>query len=154
MNDDSDRRRDLPDSCQSLTAANVSHVQVQYQNVNRSILSQGDGGRSVVTTGSSSAIPTAIGGGIAASLSPHRVGAVLRGVQPTTAVVDCAINIPCATQASQLMHKYSITAPLLGQRFLDEEGLHWIVKSLIHSDRLGSFLPLSPTAGRASVVTA
>jgi hypothetical protein len=44
--------------------------------------------------------------------------------------------------------KYSVSPPPVGQRFLDEDGVHWTVKNLILSDSLEGFFLASLTHGK------
>jgi hypothetical protein len=46
--------------------------------------------------------------------------------------------------------KTTVSPPLVGQSFLDEEGVHWTVKNLILSDSLQGFFLASLTHGRTT----
>lgn len=56
----------------------------------------------------------------------------------------------CGTTLVPLMKKTSVVAPLVGQCFLDEEGVHWTVKNLILSDSLEGFFLASLAHGKTS----
>lgn len=49
-----------------------------------------------------------------------------------------------------VMSKSAVSPPLVGQRFVDDEGVHWTVRNLVLSDSLEGFFLASLSHGRTT----